>query len=177
MKKLNATFPLTHQKLTLLITFTILLLGILNECFSQTVIYSTDFGTLANVNPSGWTFSGAGMNISTNNASSGYTGASGNACLGEGNSVTFTNTAGNTQTSSPLGVSEAILQVSTLTYSNITLSFGMRKSSSGYNSNATYSLSWSTDGVNYTAINYTEATAGAWGLASGSGLNLPSNTN
>lgn len=140
---------------------------------AQTTIYSTDFGTVANINPSGWTFTGAGMNISTNNSSSGYTGASGGACLGEGNSTTFTNTAGNTQTSSPLGTSEAILQVSTSGYSNVAVSFGMRKSSSGYNSNATYSFEWSTDGTNYTSIAYTEATAGSWGLVSGSGLTLP----
>jgi hypothetical protein len=114
------------------------------------------------------------MNISTNNASSGYTGASGGACLGEGNSVTFTNTAGSTQTSSPIGTSEAILLVSTTGYSNVALSFGMRKSSSGYNSNATYSLEWSTNGTTYNTITYTEATAGNWDLASGSGLILPS---
>ncbi|MBL7930789.1 MAG: choice-of-anchor I family protein [Bacteroidia bacterium] len=144
-----------------------------NTLKGQTTIYSTDFGTVANINPSGWTFTGSGMNISTNNSSSGYTGASGGACLGEGNSVTFTNTAGNTQTSSPLGTSEAILQISTIGYSNVAVSFGMRKSSSGYNSNATYTLDWSSDGTNYTSIIYTEATAGSWGLVSGSGLTLP----
>jgi len=147
--------------------------GFNSAAHAQTVIYSTDFGTVANVNPPGWTFTGAGMNISTNNSSSGYTGASGGACLGEGNSTTFTNTAGNAQATSPLGTSEAILLVNTSSYSNVTLSFGMRKSSSGYNSNATYTLEWSSDGTTYNAITYTEATAGSWGLASGAGLNLP----
>lgn len=144
---------------------------------AQTMIYSTDFGTTANVNPANWTFTGAGMNISTNSPSSGYAGASGNAYLGEGNSVTFTNTAGASQTSSPLGSSTAVLQISTLTHSNITVSFGMRKSSASYNSNATYTFEWSTDNVNYTPITYTEAAAGSWDLASGSGLTLPAGAN
>ena len=144
-----------------------------NSVFGQTTIYSTDFGAVANVNPAGWTFTGSGMNISTNNASSGYAGASGGACLGEGNSTTFTNTAGFTQTQSPVGTSEAILQISTATFSNVALSFGMRKSSAGYNSNATYTLQWSSNGINYNDIVYTEAAAGSWGLASGAGLTLP----
>lgn len=140
---------------------------------AQTTIYTTDFGTVANVNPSSWSFTGAGMNISTNNASSGYTGASGGACLGEGNSTTFTNTSASQQTSSPLGTSEAILALSTTGYSNVALSFGMRKSSAGYNTNATYSLAWSSDGTTYNNITYTEATAGTWDLVSGAGLLLP----
>ena len=114
-----------------------LLGGFINTIVAQTTIYSTDFGTVANVNPVGWSFTGIGMNISTNNASSGYTGASGGACLGEGNSTTFTNTAGSQQTLSPIGTSEAVLMVSTSGFSNVALSFGMRKSSAGYNSNAT----------------------------------------
>ena len=146
----------------------------INTTLGQTTLYTTDFGTVANVNPVGWTFTGIGMNISTNNASSGYSGASGNACLGEGNSTTFTNTSGSQQTSSPVGTSEAILLTSTSGYSNITLSFGMRKSSAGYNSNATYSLEWSTNGTTYNTIAYTESTAGNWGLTSGAGLTLPS---
>ncbi len=140
---------------------------------AQTTIYSTNFGTIANVNPAGWTFTGQGMNISTNNASVGYAGASAGACLGEGNSVTFTNTSGSTQTSSPLGLSEAILMVSTSGFSNVALSFGMRKSSATYNTNATYTLSWSTNGSTFAPIVYTEATAGIWDLVSGAGLTLP----
>lgn len=144
---------------------------------AQTVIYSTDFGIVANVNPANWTFTGEGMNISTNTASSGYTGASGGAYFGEGNSTTYTSTSGNTYTISQIGSSSAKLQISTLTYSNIALSFGMRKSGTAYNTNATYTLEWSTDDVSYTTINYTEPTAGSWGLATGSGLNLPSGAN
>lgn len=151
----------------------LILCGSLSSAIGQTTIYSTDFGAVANVNPVGWTFTGIGMNISTNNSSTGYTGASGSACLGEGNSVTFTNTSGAQQTSSPLGTSEAILQVSTSSYSNVALSFGMRKSSPSYSANATYSLQYSTNGSTYTDIIYTEATAGSWGLASGAGLSLP----
>jgi len=143
---------------------------------AQTVIYSTDFGTTANVNPANWTFTGAGMNISTNTASSGYAGASGGAYLGEGNSTTFTNTSGSTYTVSPLGVSTAVLQISTLTYSNITVSFGMRMSSASYTNNATYAFEWSTDNITYTPISYTDVVSN-WGLASGAGLTLPAGAN
>ncbi len=144
---------------------------------AQTVIYSTDFGTVANANPLGWTFTGVNMNISTNTGSSGYTGVSGGAYLGEGNSVTFTNTAGSSIPSSQIGTSTALLQTSTSGYANITVSFGMRKSSATYNTNATYAFEWSTDNITYTLINYTEATAGNWGLASGAALTLPAGAN
>lgn len=145
-----------------------------NLITSQTIIYTTDFGTTTGVNPSGWTFSGIGMNISNNNAGSGYSGASGNCYLGEGNSGTsFVNTLGNTVSSSPIGTSLATLTLSTVGYSAVTLSFGMRKSSAGYNTNATYTLAWSSNGTTYNTINYTEPTDGSWGLVSGSGLTLP----
>jgi hypothetical protein len=166
-----------QKKFELIIAVLIMLLGSAIQLKSQTVLYSTDFGTVANVNPTGWTFSGVGMNISTNTGSSGYTGASGGSYLGEGNSVTFTNTSGSSQASSPLGYSEAVLLTSSTGFSNITLSFGMRKSSASYNSNATYTLEWSTNGTSYTPIVYTEAAAGSWGLASGAGLTLPSGAN
>jgi hypothetical protein len=159
----------------------ILLLGVwlaASECVNaQTTIYSTDFGTVPNVNPSNWTFTGEGTNTSTNTASSGYAGASGGAYLGEGNSTTYTSTSGNTYTISQIGVSVAKLQVSTLTYSNIAIAFGMRKSGNAYNTNATYVLEWSTDDITYNVINYTEPTAGSWGLATGAGLNLPTGAN
>jgi hypothetical protein len=158
------------------IVFLLMLVSAL-QLKSQTVLYSTDFGTTPNVNPTGWTFSGVGMNISNNTGSSGYTGASGGSYLGEGNSVTFTNTSGSSQASSPVGYSEAVLLTSSTGYSNIVLSFGMRKSSASYNSNATYTLEWSTNGTTYTPIVYTEAAAGSWGLASGAGLSLPSGAN
>jgi hypothetical protein len=145
---------------------------------AQTVIYSTDFGTVANVNPANWTFTGIGMNISTfTPLSSTYAGASGNAYLGEGSNNTFTNTAGNSQVNSPVGISTAVLQISTLTYSNITVSFGLRKSSTSYDANATYSLEWSTDNISYTPIAYSEPVASNWGLASGAGLTLPAGAN
>jgi len=153
-----------------IITFCICLLL---KVQAQTVIYTTDFGTVPNVNPTGWTFTGLNMNISNNTASSGYSGASGNAYLGEGNSVAFINTSGTSEPSSQSGTSVATLSLSTSGYPLISLSFGMRKSSSGYNSNATYTLEWSSDGSTYNTISYTEATAGGWGLASGSALTLP----
>lgn len=148
-----------------------------NTSSAQSIIYTTDFGTVANNNPTGWTFTGTNMNISTNTTSSGYNGASGNAYLGEGNSLSFTNTSGLVISSSQIGTSTATLQVSTINYNTITLAFGMRKSSSSYNTNVSYTLEWSTDGSNYTPIVFTEATAGAWGLASGSGLTLPAGAN
>lgn len=141
---------------------------------AQTVLYATNFGTVANVNPVGWTFSGVDMNISTNTTSSGYAGVSGGAYLGEGNSVAFTNTSGIAEPSSQIGTSTATFVANTVGYNTITISFGMRKSSAGYNANATYTFEWSSDGSTYTPISYTEATAGGWGLASGSGLTLPS---
>ena len=144
-----------------------------NSATSQTIIYSTNFGTNVNVNPPGWTFSGVNMNISNNTSSSGYSGVSGGAYLGEGNSVAFINTSGISEPSSQIGTSEAILLISTMSYSAVAISFGMRKSSSGYNSNATYALEWSIDGISYNTISYTEAAAGTWGLASGAGLTLP----
>jgi len=139
---------------------------------AQTTIYSTDFGTVANVNPLGWTFTGTNMTISTNTTSSGYAGASGGAYLGEGNSVAYVNTFGtsmaaNTATS---GTSTAKLNLSTTGYTNITVSFGMRQSSAGYTANV--SFEWSTDDVTYTPISYTPSVS-SWGLATGAGLVLP----
>lgn len=162
------------KKRGIIITFCLCILLNIN---AQTVIYSTDFGTVANVNPPGWTFSGIDMNISTNGASSGYAGASGGAYLGEGNSTAFVNTAGTSFSSSQIGISTAVLQISTLTYSNIVVSFGMRKASGTYDSNATYAFEWSTDNTTYTPINFTEATSGSWGLASGAALSLPAAVN
>lgn len=140
---------------------------------AQTTIYTTDFGTTANVNPASWTFTGVNMNISTNNSSTGYLGASGGACLGEGNSVAFINTFNSSLPSSQIGTSTAELLVNSTGFSTVSISFGMRKSSTSYNSNATYTLEWSNNGIIYNAINYTEAVAGAWGLVSGTGLTLP----
>ncbi len=152
---------------------TAVLILCLNSAIAQTTIYTTNFGTIQYVNPPNWSFSGIGINISNNASGSGYTGASGNCYLGEGNSITFTNTSGNSQVSSPTGNSAATLTVSTIGYTTVTLSFGMRKSSGTYNSNATYTLEWSTNGTIYTPIVYTEASAGSWGLTSGAGLTLP----
>ena len=154
-------------------TLIILLGNFVSLANAQTTLYSTNFGLVANVVPTSWVFNGVNMNISTNTSSSGYPGASGNAYLGEGNSVAFINTSGTTEPSSQIGTSIATLTLNTLGYSSITLSFGMRKSSSGYNANVTYTLEWSSNGTTYYAIPYNEPTAGNWGLVSGSGLTLP----
>jgi len=145
-------------------------LGILTT--AQTTIYSTDFGTAANVNPASWIFSGQSMNISTNNPSFGYTGASGGAYLGEGNSVPFINTSGISYSTTQPGVSTALIVINTTGYSAINISFGMRRATS-YNSNAAHLLSWSINGNNYTNVNFTEAPDDTWGLVTGSGLTLP----
>ena len=176
-KNIGYLFKTDLKQASKIMLLLMLFLSKIQTIKAQTVLYATDFGTVANVNPANWTFIGEGLNISTNSGSSGYTDASGGAYLGEGNSTSYTSTSGNTYSVSQIGTSTAKLQVSTLTYSNISLSFGMRKSSGTYNTNATYTLEWSTDDVNYNTINYTEATAGAWGLATGSGLNLPSSVN
>ncbi|MES2679897.1 MAG: choice-of-anchor I family protein [Bacteroidota bacterium] len=174
MEKNYVSLPTGKTNLKLFkIALLLMLCGPAKIIFGQTTLYSTDFGVVANVNPANWSFAGLGMNISTNNASSGYSGASGGACLGEGNSTTFTNTSGSQQLTSPLGNSEAVLLVNSTGFSTVTVSFGMRKSSAGYNTNATYSFEWSSDGITYNPITYTEATAGSWGLASGAGLILP----
>ncbi|PBQ31877.1 hypothetical protein CNR22_08870 [Sphingobacteriaceae bacterium] len=173
MKKTDLTKTSFTSKLAMAAIVFFTICGFINTALAQTTLYSTTFGTIANVNPTGWTFTGAAMNISINNPGSGYTGFSGDAYLGEGNSVTFTNTAGNVQTSSPIGTSEAVLLLSTTNYSNVTLSFGMRRSSASYSANATYTLAWSTDNITYTDIIFTEPAAGSWGLVSGSGLTLP----
>ncbi len=164
------------MKVVLLI---ILLLAILvPKAKAQTTIYTTDFGATvtmptAGSNPSGWTFTGVGMNISSSTTSSGYTDATGGEYLGEGNSVTFTNTSGTSETTSPLGTSTAKLQISTTGYTGIVISFGMRESSSSYITNVAYTLAWSSDDITYTTITYTKPTAGSWGLVSGAGLTLP----
>ncbi len=158
---------------TCLIVLAFCTFGLVNNTYAQTTIYSTDFGAVANVNPVGWTFTGVDMTISTNTASSGYTGASGGAYLGEGNSTAFTNTFGTPFSASQIGTSTATLQLSSSGFDIITVGFGMRKSSASYNTNATYFFEWSTDGTTFTPITYTEATAGSWGLASGAGLTLP----
>jgi len=149
MKKINSIIVLKNFRLTILQMLILACIGGVFAARAQTILYSTDFGTVANVNPTGWTFSGVGMNTSTNTASSGYTGASGSVYLGEGNSTTFTNTAGNQQTLSPIGYSEAVLLTSSTGFSNIALSFGMRKSGAGYNTSETYSLDRSTSGSTY----------------------------
>ncbi|MBA2611208.1 MAG: T9SS type A sorting domain-containing protein [Bacteroidetes bacterium] len=161
------------KKIYKILRITIITLSLISYGKAQTNIYTTDFGTVANVNPTGWTFTGINMNISTNSASSGYPSASGNCYLGEGNSVAFINTSATSEPTSQIGTSSAELLVNTTGFSTVTLAFGMRKSSGGYNANATYTLEWSNNGITYNTINYTEAIAGAWGLASGPGLTLP----
>ncbi len=148
------------------------IIGFINSINAQ-VIYSTDFGTTPNVNPTNWTFTGIDLTISNNTPSTGYPGASGSCYLGEGNSVAFINTSGTSEPSSQIGTSVAELTVNTTGFPNVILGFGMRKSSAGYNTNATYTLEWSPNGSTYFTIPYTEATAGSWGLASGAGLTLP----
>jgi hypothetical protein len=174
MKKFNETI---HPKFILLASIIFFsFCAFVNYGIAQTVLYSTDFGTTTNVNPTGWTFTGVNMNISTNTTSSGYNGASGNAYLGEGNSVSFTNTSGTVESTPQLSTSTATLLVNTTGYTTITVSFGMRKSSASYNTNVSYTFEWSTDGTNFTPIAFTESTAGAWGLATGTGLTLPAAT-
>ena len=141
---------------------------------AQTTIYSTNFGTIAatttnclgNFSGTGWTFSGANVNISIQSASSGYTGASGGAYLGEGNSVAFVNTACTSEATTLANVtSTATLKTSTTNFTNIVVSFGYRKSSATYAGAITLSLGWSTDNINYTPITVTGVTDGNWGAA------------
>lgn len=163
----------------LFITLLLIQLFGLNVCDlnAQTILYSTNFGNVASINPVGWTFTGRNMNISTNNPSGGYPGASGGAYLSEGNYKGFVNTLGESLGCSVVGNSTATITFSTLGHTDIRLSFGMIKSNARYSSYVTYSLQWSIDGMNYFPVNFTEPTAGTWGLATGAGLTLPALVN
>jgi hypothetical protein len=152
---------------------------VLNICDSksQSLLYTTNFGTQSAVSPAGWVFTGRNMNISTNSPSSGYPGFSAGAYLSEGNYKGFVNTLGESLGCSVIGNSSATLTVSTLGHTDIRLSFGMIKSSVRYSSYVSYSLQWSVDGINYSPIVFSEPPAGTWGLATGPGLVLPSSAN
>ncbi|MFZ4619338.1 MAG: T9SS type A sorting domain-containing protein [Bacteroidota bacterium] len=126
--------------------------------WGQTPLYSTNFGTTASTFPAGWSTSSTGTCtwiITSTSASSTYSGASGsmNATATNGNSLTGTATL----TGNP--------GISTVGYTNITVLYGARRTSTFTNS---VSLEWSTDGTTWNAVTFTEvANDGTWALANG----------
>ena len=133
---------------------------------AQTILYSTGFGSLTNQLPPQWTFSGDNMNLSNVGPSLGYPGASGQVYLAEGNHKGFRNTNGVIMPCSQTGTSTSTFQFSSANHTDLELFFGMYKSGAAYNTVVNYQLSWSTDGINFTPVNFTEAAAGRWGLVS-----------
>ncbi len=169
-------FTLKVKMQSIITGCTIFILAVLvtNSVFAQTfsTIYTQNFGTGTSF-PTGWVDStGTGAlnaNMSINTASSStvtptYTGASGGSNLADGN------------TPPTPGIGTAYVHVrnavNTQGYSNVTLSFGERKTSSY---TGTVSLYWSADnGTTWNTITYVGAsTNGNWTAASGSGLSLP----
>lgn len=119
---------------------------------SQTILYSSGFGTHTNQLPAQWTFQGDNMNMSNVGSSTGYPGSGGGVYLAEGNYKGFRNTNGLYMLCSQPGVSSATLQLSSLGHSDLELILGMYKSGAGYNAVVNYQLKWSTDGINYTPV-------------------------
>ena len=129
--------------------------------WGQTTIYTQNFGSGGGSLPTGWTATaGTGTwAISTASASSGYTGASG------GNNVAVT--MGATLNTYYLTYDNSL---STVGYSNITLMWGARKTST---CTTAVTLSWSTDGSTWNTVAYTEVTNnGTWALSNG-GTRIP----
>jgi len=137
-------------------------------------IYYTNFGTADNINPASWIFTGSNMNIGLQDGSCCYANASGGAYLTEGSSCSFINTTGVLRHSVVNGTSSASIQLSTIGFSGITISFGASKSLS-CSSTLTYTLEWSVNNVDYTPVSFNIPANGRWGIATGNGLSLPDN--
>lgn len=118
---------------------------------SATTIYSTNFGTTSTF-PTGWTPTGGSTAYSDNStsASSGYSGASGSCNASNGTSGTATLIFNNS--------------LSTIGYTNVNVTFGARKTSTG----STPTFQYSTDnGSTWNTITYTDvANNSTWGLIS-----------
>ncbi len=124
--------------------------------FSQVVIYSTDFGTTSGTFPLGWSSSNStnGFAASTVAASAGYSGASGSV------NARFMNTGA-------AAVHTLVYNnsLSTLGYQNVRVSWACRTT-------ATFvqpvSLEWSTDGVLWNVVLFTQTPANTdWTFANG----------
>lgn len=144
----------------------LLLLSLLysNCIIAQTILYNSGFGVFINQIPPQWVFSGDNMNVCNVGPSNGYFGASSGVYWAEGNHKGFLNTNGIYMNCSQPGVSSATLLFSSAGHTDLQLIFGMCKSGITYNSNVTYSLSCSADGINFTPVSFNEPVAGRWGV-------------
>ncbi|UQB67804.1 T9SS type A sorting domain-containing protein [Epilithonimonas zeae] len=156
--------------------YSLLLLAITNFAFSQTTIYSENFGagdgsnnpvvtSYSGYQSTSTTYSGtADIRITT--PSTGYTGASGNGCVFLG-AVTTTN-----------GLPEKniiISGINTTNYSDLILTLGQQKSTNA--SSNELKIDVSSDGINYTNLSYTRSTGNSnWELITPSGA-IPSTSN
>lgn len=142
-------------KRNLLIQFlilTVMLVLSISTAFSQTTLYTQSFADTVTGLPTGWTNSGTPVwTTSSNQPSSGYSGASGgrNAYSGSGtgsNVLTFQN------------------NLSTVNYNNITVIWGARKDVS----QGSITFQWSSDGTNWNIVTFTDANPdGNWALVNG----------
>jgi DNA/RNA endonuclease YhcR with UshA esterase domain len=133
-----------------------LLVWIAATTFSQTTLYYENFNSSTTSLPAGWSAT-AGTSTwaaSTSSASSGYTGASGST------NIVATNNAA----LATLSLTYAN-NLSTVGYTNITVLWGGRRTSTFTNS---VTFEWSTDGTTWNAVAYTEvANNGTWALVNG----------
>ena len=139
------------------ILFLILMIGFNKSTWGQTILYTENFGATNNVWPAtGWTTDGLSNTWtnplpSTGSQSSGYPGASAGNCPSNGNGGIRTLTFNN--------------NLSTVGFSNITVLWGERRSSSAVNP---LIFSWSVNGTNWTAVSYTPpTTTSTWQLVNG----------
>lgn len=149
-----------------IVVFTFLLLcwqGFVQCVSAQTILYATGFGTQTNVLPAGWNFTGVNLNLNNLAPSGGYPGASQGVYLAEGNHKAFRNTSGTMMSASATGVSTATFQFAASGHTDLELMFGMCRTVS-YPTLVNYQLAWSTDGVIFTPITFSEPIAGSWGL-------------
>lgn len=134
--------------LALMLVFSSLGLG-------QTTLYTENFGTNSGAWPTGWTTDGL-ANTWTNptpgsTPSTGYAGASGGNCPSNGSGGIRTMTFGN--------------NLSTIGFSNITVLWGARKSSS---TSSNITCEWSINGTQWTTLSFTDVTNnGTWALVNG----------
>jgi hypothetical protein len=148
-----------------LVVATAVCASVWNRAASAAVVtlYSENFGTTATL-PAGWTNSNAanGWAGSTASASNGYTGASGGA-----NGVFNNLSAG----SGPHTLTYSN-NLSTVGYANITVLWGARATATF---NGTISFQWSSDGVNWNTVVYTDVgNTAAWSpVNSGTRIPLP----
>lgn len=155
-----------------------IVLQLLAGCFghtasAQSILYSTNFGSITNVLPASWTFTGVNMNLSNISPSNSYPGASRGVYLAEGNHKSFRNTSGTLMMTSVPGVSSGTLRFSSIGHTDLELLFGMARNAS-YPSAVNYQLEWSTDSIHFSPLVFSEPAVATWGLVY---VSLPSACN